>query len=285
MVGFVAVLLWSSLALLTAATGSVPPFELAAMTFAVGGTLGLIVIVLRGRGEVLRQPAVVWLVGVGGLFGYHALYFAALRHAPPAQAGLIAYLWPLLIVLFSSWLPGQRLAFRHLFGAMLGLAGIALLLVPRGANAAGFATRYTSGYLMAAGCAVIWAAYSVLSRRMRAVPTGTVAGFCLATAGLAALAHIAFEPTVVPASPAQWIAVCCLGLGPVGAAFYAWDYGVKQGNIQLLGVASYAAPVFSTVLLVIFGFAPASSTLASACVLIVCGAAVASVRLRNQAGA
>ena len=39
------------------------------------------------RAKSLRQPLVVWLVGVGGLFGYHALYFLALRFAPPAEAG------------------------------------------------------------------------------------------------------------------------------------------------------------------------------------------------------
>ena len=84
-----------------------------------------------GRPEALsalRQPPLVWAVGVGGLFGYHALYFLALRFAPPAEAGLLNYLWPLLIVLFSSFLPGERLAVHHVIGAVAGLAGTVLLL-------------------------------------------------------------------------------------------------------------------------------------------------------------
>ena len=44
----------------------------------------------------------------------------------------------------------------------------------------------------------------------------------------------------------QWGAVLALGIGPVGAAFYVWDYGVKRGDIRVLGAASYAAPVLST---------------------------------------
>ena len=83
----------------------------------------------------LRQPLVAWVVGVGGLFGYHALYFLALRFAPPAEAGLLNYLWPLLIVLFSSLLPGERLAPHHIIGALLGLAGTVLLFAGNAAAA------------------------------------------------------------------------------------------------------------------------------------------------------
>lgn len=277
LVGTIAVLLWSCLALLTAATGSVPPFELAALTFMLGGTLGLVVTLWRGRLAALRQPISVWVVGVAGLFGYHALYFAALRNAPPAQAGLIAYLWPLLIVLMSAALPGERIAARHIVGAFLGLAGVTLLL-SRSAGEAGFAVRYAPGYALAAACALVWSSYSILSRRMRDVPTDTVAGFCLATAILAAAAHLAFEATVVPHSATEWAAVVALGLGPVGAAFYVWDYGVKHGDIRLLGITSYAAPVVSTSILVLFGFTPASLSLAGACALIVCGAAAAAMK-------
>jgi drug/metabolite transporter (DMT)-like permease len=117
--GVLAILLWAGLALLTAASGAVPPFELAALTFAIGGGFGLVFAAARGKLGALVQPWPVWLVGVGGLFGYHALYFAALRRAPPAQASLIACLWPLLIVLFSALLPGERLAARHIVGAPL----------------------------------------------------------------------------------------------------------------------------------------------------------------------
>jgi drug/metabolite transporter (DMT)-like permease len=83
-----------------------PAFQLAAMTFAIGGLVGLSTWIGRsGAAASLRQPPAVWIVGIGGLFGYHALYFLARRFAPPAEAGLLNYLWPLLIVLFSSLLP------------------------------------------------------------------------------------------------------------------------------------------------------------------------------------
>src|SRR5262252_7278098 len=128
LIGLTATLMWSLLSVMTVATGRVPPFQLAAMTFAIGALVGSLSWIGRGDAvRALRQPPVAWLVGVGGLFGYHALYFLALRFAPPAEAGLLNYLWPLLIVLFSSLLPGERLLAHHIVGALLGLAGTVLL--------------------------------------------------------------------------------------------------------------------------------------------------------------
>ncbi len=276
LIGFGAVVLWSALALLTAFSGETPPFELAALTFAIGGSSGLVYAAARGRLSALAQPWPVWAVGIGGLFGYHAVYFAALRRAPPADASLIAYLWPLLIVLFSAALPGERLLPRHVIGAGLGFAGAATLFASKGPSFAAADGKALAGYGLALACAFIWSGYSVLSRRLKSAPTEAVAGFCLATAALAAVCHAAFETTVAPADAGQWLAILGLGLGPVGLAFYVWDYGVKHGDIRLLGVAAYAAPVLSTLVLVAAGVAPATGALALACALIVGGAILAS---------
>lgn len=276
-IGLLAILLWSTLAVLTAATGTVPPFLLTALTFAIGGAVGLVAAAAGPGLSVLRQRPLAWLHGVGGLFGYHFLYFAALKWAPPAEAGLINYLWPLLIVLLSALLPGGGLKRAHVVGALLGFAGTVVLLLGKG-GFAGIEARYAPGYLAAFACAFIWSSYSVASRAFADVPTHAVAGFCLATAALAGLCHLAWEDTVWPTGAGEWAAVALLGLGPVGLAFYAWDIGMKRGDVRFLGVASYAAPVLSTLLLVATGFAAPTWTLAAACLLIVGGAFVATRR-------
>jgi drug/metabolite transporter (DMT)-like permease len=275
LVGLVAIALWALLALLAAASGPMPPFQLTAATFLIGGLAGAFSWLWRPEAaRSLRQPGRVWLLGVGGLFGYHALYFAALRLAPPAEAGLVNYLWPLLIVLLSGTLPDERLRPAHVVGAGLGLLGVAVLLMAQGLDAK---AEHLPGYACAFAAAFVWAGYSVLSRRFGEVPTDAVAGFCLVTSALSALCHLAFERTVWPEETTQWLALLTLGLGPVGLAFYVWDVGMKRGDICLLGVASYAAPVLSTGLLVLAGYAEPSGTLALSCGLIVTGALVASL--------
>ena len=275
LIGLTAILMWSWLAALTMATGKIPAFQLAAMTFAIGGLVGCLSWIRRPDAvRALRQRPAAWIVGVGGLFGYHALYFLALRFAPPAEAGLLNYLWPLLIVVFSSLLPGERLAPHHIIGALLGLAGTVLLFA--GNSSGGFAPGQLPGLVAAFVAAFVWAAYSVTSRRLKSVPTDAVAGFCLATALLAALVHGLVEVTVWPDTLAQWLAIAALGIGPVGAAFYAWDVGMKRGDIRVLGAASYATPLLSTAFLILAGFAKPSANIAAAAVLIAGGGLIAA---------
>ncbi len=275
LIGLTAILMWSLLAVLTVATGRIPAFQLAAMTFAIGALVGSLTWI--GRPEALaalRQEPLAWIVGVGGLFGYHALYFLALRFAPPAEAGLLNYLWPLLIVLFSSLLPGERLARHHIIGALLGLIGTVLLFA--GNSTSGFTPGQLPGLFAAFVAAFVWAAYSVMSRKLKSVPTDAVAGFCLVTALLAVLVHGLVEDTLWPDTPVQWLAIAALGIGPVGAAFYAWDIGMKRGDIRVLGAASYATPLLSTGFLMLAGFAKPSANIAIAAVLIAGGGLIAA---------
>ncbi|WP_090211121.1 DMT family transporter [Litoreibacter janthinus] len=280
LIGFGAVMLWSMLALLTVGSSPIPPFQLSAMTFALGGAIGLGYSLRKGQvlASMAQTPLVVWILGVGGLFGYHALYFSALRMAPAAEAGLIAYLWPLLIVLFSGLLPGERLRALHVLGALVSFAGAGLIV---GGGGTEFQWDYAVGYVLAALCALTWSGYSVLSRRFNDVPTEVVAYFCLAAAGLSGVAHLLLEETVRPSGTANWLSVIGLGLGPVGLAFYLWDVGVKKGDIQLLGAASYAAPLLSTCILIATGYAQATAGLLLAAVLITAGAGLAALGSRK----
>ncbi|WP_197917068.1 aromatic amino acid exporter YddG [Thiosulfatihalobacter marinus] len=274
-IGFVAVLLWALLALFTVGTAPTPPLLLNAISFTIGGGIGMIWVARTGGFARLR--AISWKIyafGTLGLFGYHALYFSALRLAPAAEAGLIAYLWPLLIVLFSGLLPGERLRRGHLVGALCGFAGAALIIA--GGSGAGFDITSLPGYLLALAGALTWAGYSVISRHLGAAPTATVAVFCVATAILSAGLHLVLEETIWPATPLAWASALALGLGPVGLAFYVWDIGVKRGDIQLLGTASYAAPLLSTLILVGVGVAEPTWLLAAATVLITGGAILAA---------
>ena len=272
--GFIAVLLWSLLALFTVGSAPMPPFQLTAICFTIGGTIGMVwSIKTGGLRNLANTNWRVYAFGTAGLFGYHFLYFSALRRAPAAEAGLLAYLWPLLIVLFSGLLPGETLKKGHVIGALISFAGAGMIML---GGSTGFQPDAIIGYTLALLCALTWASYSVLSRWLGNIPTDSVAVFCIATALLSFLAHLAMETTVWPANPLGWASVIALGLGPVGLAFYVWDIGIKQGNIQLLGVASYAAPLLSTLVLILAGIAKPTWVLLLAAVLITSGAALAA---------
>ena len=220
----------------------------------------------------LRQPPAAWALGVGGLFGYHFLIFYALKNAPAVEANLLNYFWPLLIVLFSALLPGERLTWRHVAGTAMGLAGTAVLF----GGGLAFRPEHHAGYLAAVLAALTWSGYSVLNRRFAHVPTDAVGGFCLAGAVLATACHLLFETTTWPDGPGQWLAMLALGLGPAGGAFFFWDHGVKHGNLRALGAWSYTIPLMSTGLLLAAGVGEPSLRIAAACGLIVGGAVLAT---------
>ncbi|WP_245501227.1 aromatic amino acid exporter YddG [Lichenibacterium minor] len=275
--GVMAIVLWSALALLTRSSESVPPFELLFLTFAVAFASSVPVLAFRGRKtfSAWKQPKSAWIFSFSGIFVYHALYFYALSRAPAAKASLIAYLWPMLMVLFSAVMDRSTMLPRHFVGATSGFIGSAFVILDRTQSPVD--EGHVDGYLAAAGCAIVWAAYSVLNRRFRNIPSDMIGGVCglVAVAGL--LVHLMAEPTVPPTASA-WVSIVLLGLGPAGAAFFAWDYATKHGHVPILGALSYFAPLLSTLLLVVAGSTSASPGLVTAALLIVAGATVASFK-------
>ncbi|CRM06380.1 MULTISPECIES: aromatic amino acid exporter YddG [Pseudomonas] len=283
LIGVIAVFLWASLALLTTLTAGIPAFQLLASSFAVAFVTSLCMLGLRGAAgfSSWRQPWPVWATGFAGIFVYHALYFFALKAAPAAEASLIAFLWPLLIVLLSSFATGESLRKRQLLGALLGLAGTAFIMQLRARNDS--ASMPVMGYAAAFACAWVWAIYSVFNRRFSHVPSSIIGGICGLVAVAGGLCHLAFETTVRP-DPGQWGAIIGLGLGPVGLAFFAWDHATKHGNLSMLGALSYLAPLFSTLLLIAMGQSDARPILMIPAVLIISGAVIATSRSRATSG-
>lgn len=269
--GLFAIVLWSSLALLTTATEGLPPFEVLALGFGFAALFGFVRTALGGRDgwRVLRQPWSALALATAALFGYHALYFIALKRAPAVEANLLNYLWPLLIVAFAGFLPGVRVRGMQIAGTLLGLVG-AVVLVTRGSGI-DIQPQYLPGYLAALSAAVVWAAYSVLNRRHAQVPSEAIIVACALVAVFGLLAHLGFERTVAP-SLTQWLVLAAMGIGPVGAAFLLWDHGTKHGDIAVLGSLSYLAPLLSTLLLVAAGRAEPHWSQAVAIGLLMLGA-------------
>jgi drug/metabolite transporter (DMT)-like permease len=274
LIGYLAIPIWSTLAILTTRSGEIPPFQLVGMAFTTAFIYGIFVIWRKGLGmdELRKVPWRAWVLGVGGLFGYHFLYFLAFRLAPPVEVNLLNYLWPLLIVFFSVWILRQRLTLRHIVGVLLGILG-AGVLITHGKQVV-IQVGFIDGYLAAFGAAVIWAGYSVLNRQFVQVPTEMVGICCGVTALLAYGGHLIFEQSISPQGT-QWLIVAAMGIGPVGSAFYFWDYGVKRGDLRALGAGAYIIPFLSTGLLIVFGEGALTTQLMVAGTMIVLGAIVA----------
>ena len=262
-----AILLWSTLAALGLSLAHLPPFLLTGCALVIGAVPGL------AQWRRWHVPLPTLLIGIGGLFGFHFLLFLALRLAPPVEANLVNYLWPLLIVVLTPvLLPGWRLTARHAVAAMLGFGGAALAI---GISPVTLTPRSALGFALAAGSAAVWACYSLLCRRVPPFSSWAIGGFALASGLLALACHVAFEPKVTIAA-ADALRLLALGFGPMGTAFYLWDIAMKRGDPRVVGVMAYATPLLSTALLLAVTHRPLTLALAFATLLIV-GAAVLAV--------
>ncbi len=280
MFGLGAILMWGFLAVLSAPNlepgRTVPPFLLSALAFTLASVIGFLLFPRRKKEEP-PVPRGALLLGFFGIFGFHFFYFVALSSAPKAQAVLISYLWPLLLVVFTGFLPGMPLSVRHVTGSVIGFAGAVVVIT--GGKQLDIDPAYVPGYLAALASAVIWALYSVGSRRYGQVGTRAVVYSCALSAAGAWICHFLFETTIWPSC---WWCVIGLGVGPLGLAFYCWDYGMKRGDIRLLGTLSYLDPILTIALLVVFKMAEPTPALWIACALIVSGALVAALPKRGQ---
>jgi drug/metabolite transporter (DMT)-like permease len=270
-----AIALWASLAALGVSLSHVPPFLLTGLGLLVGSLIALPL--SRFDLRRWRVPASTLALGVYGLFGFHFLLFIALRHAPPVQANLVNYLWPLgIVVLAPLLLPGVSLTPRHLLAALIGFAGAALAILGRSEGGAG--ATWAWGYLPALGSAFIWATYSLLTRRVAAFPTAAIGGFAAASGALSLLCHALLEPSV-SLSAQDCALIALLGLGPLGGAFFLWDAALKRGDPRQIGVLSFLTPLLSTVtLLALRGEWPSGPVLLAAAMIV--GAAVLATRAR-----
>ncbi len=258
-----AILLWASLAMLGLRLSHLPPFWLTGVALLMGSVIALPL--SRLDFSQWRLPLRTLALGVYGLFGFHFLLFIALRHAPPVQANLVNYLWPLgMVVLAPLLLPGMRLTLRHALAAGIGFAGAALAIT--GGRAVEVELAW--GYLPALGSAFVWASYSLLTQRVPPFSTSAIGLFALVSGTLSLLCHVWLEPAAQVRSE-DWPALLLMGLGPLGAAFYLWDAALKQGNPQQIGMLSFLTPLLSTLLLLWSSGQAVSLTVAGAAALIV----------------
>jgi drug/metabolite transporter (DMT)-like permease len=174
------------------------------------------------------------------------LLFVALRKAPAIEANLINYTWPILIILLSPLiLPRNRLLAKHLIGGAMAFAGAGFAI---GGTQARFQSEFIFGYSLALGAALIWALYSLLTKRLRPFPSAAVGGFCFASAILALICHFILEPTT-NISVKDWGLILIIGVGPLGMAFYTWDAAIKLGDPKKIAALSYITPLLSTLIL------------------------------------
>ena len=218
------------------------------------------------RGTWLTNWFQAGMVAVGLLVS-DIFFVEALYYIPAAQANLILYLWPLMVVLLGALLGLLALRGRDLVSVAIAMCGAALVIAP-GMNEFSWV-----GIGLAAAGGLAWAIFCVF--RLWQGPDAPIAlasGFAL-SAAISLLLHLGTETTVNP-PPMALLSAVLVGAVPLALGNLAWDHGIRRGNRVLLAVLAYATPLVGALLLIAFGFADATAGLLFGGVLIVAGGVI-----------
>lgn len=279
LVGASAVPLWATWPLLAAlTTTSMPLFQYLAIIFVTGAVVlfalpgsSAIAVATGGKGATSPRTS-TWLaaamVAVGLLLS-DVLFIMALRHIPAAEANLILYLWPVIVVLLAAAMGLATLRAHHVTGVAVGLAGAVLVI---GGGVGGLSWI---GAGLAVGGGLAWAFFVVFRLwQGEGAPDALPRGLAL-SAAIAFAIHLLLEDWVAPT--AQVLAGTILvGIVPLGLGNLAWDHGVRKGNRLLLATLAYATPLVSALLLIAAGLAAPTLGLLIGAVLIVAAGVIAA---------
>lgn len=261
-------MLWALFATLVRQAGDAPPLLLTGIALCCGSLASV------HKWREWRVAAPVFGFGAASLFLYHACLVAAFRLAPIAEANLLNYLWPLLIVVLAAYGPaGSGLLPRQLAGCAIGFAGCAVAIAPAPSGLSG---AHLAGYALALLAALCWAVYSVAPARMASYSSWATGGFCLGAGLLALGAHLLFEAPYRP-SALELTGMAAIGIGPLGLSFVLWDRAMRVGRASTIGSLSYLTPVLSTLSLAVAGALDAGAAwrLVPALVLVAAGVRLA----------
>ena len=110
-----------------------------------------------------RNLAVVFLLGLTGMFAYHVLFYYSLKYTSAGNSSLIISTDSLITVILAVIFLKERLTWRKGLGIGLGFAGV-VWVVSEGALGQLLTRGPNLGDLLAFGAALSWGVYSVLSK-------------------------------------------------------------------------------------------------------------------------
>ncbi|TIR15941.1 MAG: DMT family transporter, partial [Mesorhizobium sp.] len=215
------------------------------------------------------------ITGVIGILGTNAFNFIAITRISPAQASVIAYLWPMMAIVLAAAFGLKRLQLRHGIAVLLGFAGAVLVINPFG---------QATFDVLGIGCALLaglsWAGYTTYRMVDNRGPSDAVGIYSLVAAVVCLIAHSQLEQTHAM-SAIQFVAILGLGIAPMGLANAVWDYGISRGDARSLSILAYGTPLVATLLLVVLGLTAVTPLLLIGAVLIVGGAAIGTWPARD----
>lgn len=225
----------------------------------------------------------VILCSVFGVAINQMFFFSGLKWTTPINASLIMTTTPILVLIVSAMLIGERITNRKILGITLGATG-AILLISYGEKIA-FGGQRLIGDLLILINASAYGIYLVLVKSLMekyhpvTVITWVFTFGCLFVFpfGIQDLFEVnwdTFDNTI-------WLAVIYVLLGTTFLAYLLNAYALKLANASLVSVYIYLQPMLASLIAILSGKDHINAPKLSAAILIFVGVYLVSIQKRK----
>ena len=267
--GLGALVLWAMAPLLLCELDAIPTFQLSGLVLMIAFLFVSAKLTIQQQWKRVRQPVSVWMAGFLIILINQAAYVYSMKLVSPAEAEVVYYLWPILLVIVSNLFLAEKRSWMPVAASTFGFSGI-YLLMSSDADVA-FSYEVCIGYSAAFAAALAWVFYSLYTRHHRALPLEMNGMWCgLAALGCFAL-HGLFESPAPAISLYQWGLLTFIGVGILSLSLFLWATGMRHGHLNVLSVMAYMTPIISVSMLVLCGRAPFTEVLFFSAQLVILG--------------
>ncbi len=230
------------------------PIEILFLRFTIGFIVLLVVYPHRLKVKEKKQEIYFAAAGFCGVTLYYLLENFALTYTFASNVGVIISVAPFFTAIFAHlFLDGEKLRAQFLIGLAVAVVGIFLI------SFTGSSTLQLNplGDILAVLAAVVWAAYSILTKKISGFHYNTIQStrrifFYGLVFMIPALFLFGFKPNINQMTqPVNLFNILFLGLGASALCFVTWNSAVKILGAVKTSVYIYMVPVITVVTSVI----------------------------------
>ncbi|MBE7719229.1 MAG: DMT family transporter [Lacrimispora celerecrescens] len=251
LLAFVTIFIWGTTFISTKILlKAISPIEILFIRFAIGFALLLLICPHRLRIRERKQELYFAGAGLCGVTLYFLLENIALTYTFASNVGVIVSIAPFFTAILAHYfLDGEKLRLGFFMGFVLAAAGIFIISF----NGSSRLELNPMGDILALSAAVVWAAYSVLTKKISGFHYNTIQTtrrifFYGLLFMLPALLIFGFHPSIDQLiQPINLFNILFLGFGASALCFVTWNSAVKQLGAVKTSVYIYAVPVITVV--------------------------------------
>jgi drug/metabolite transporter (DMT)-like permease len=209
----------------------------------------------RGLPKLTRSQWIgTFVLGALGVFAYNLFFMGAVHRLPASRAALIIALNPVITIVISSFVFGDKLRPHRWVGILVALIGV-WIVVSHGDVLSIASAGVGLGELMMFCAVTSWALYTVIGRKVLAglsplAATNYAAIWGTVMLGLVAAPHI---PELTADQFGWRVVVSLLYLGVFGTAIaFVWYYiSIKKLGTAITSIFTNLVPVFGVLISVL----------------------------------